>query len=131
MGTAGFAGTVAPSASSSSNVTLSFSYKSLGVFFRSTSNASLGTQLLLPSPPSASIPSTTKVDPKIDLLSGDDFSSPTTENVPTLVPVGGEPEPASPVSQQNALALVDMFSSPSNSQSPYSAGQTNASSPQF
>ncbi|KAH0646701.1 hypothetical protein KY284_034585 [Solanum tuberosum] len=98
----------------------------------STSNASLGTQLLLPAPPSASIPSTTtKVDPKIDLLSGDDFSSPTTENVLALVPVGGEPQPASPVSHQNALALVDMFSSPSNSQSPYSAGQTHASSPQF
>ncbi|TMW99953.1 hypothetical protein EJD97_001623 [Solanum chilense] len=98
----------------------------------STSNASLGTQLLLPAPSSASIPSTTtKVDPKIDLLSGDDFSSPTTENVLALVPVGGEPQPASPVSQQNALALVDMFSSPSNSQSPYSAGQTHASSPQF
>ncbi|KAK6782655.1 hypothetical protein RDI58_020451 [Solanum bulbocastanum] len=98
----------------------------------STSNASLGTQLLLPAPPSASILSTTtKVDPKIDLLSGDDFSSPTTENVLALVPVGGEPQPASPVSQQNALALVDMFSSPSNSQSPYSAGQTHASSPQF
>ncbi|KAG5591960.1 hypothetical protein H5410_042474 [Solanum commersonii] len=98
----------------------------------STSNASLGTQLLLPAPPSASIPSTTtKVDPKIDLLSGDDFSSPTTENVLALVPVGGEPQPASPVSHQNALALVDMFSSPSNSQSPYSAGQTHGSSPQF
>ncbi|XP_049415746.1 TOM1-like protein 9 [Solanum stenotomum] len=98
----------------------------------STSNASLGSQLLLPAPPSASIPSTTtKVDPKIDLLSGDDFSSPTTENVLALVPVGGEPQPASPVSHQNALALVDMFSSPSNSQSPYSAGQTHASSPQF
>ncbi|KAL3361409.1 hypothetical protein AABB24_014359 [Solanum stoloniferum] len=97
----------------------------------STSNASLGTQLLLPAPP-ANIPSTTtKVDPKIDLLSGDDFSSPTTENVLALVPVGGEPQPASPVSHQNALALVDMFSSPSNSQSPYSAGQTHASSPQF
>ncbi|KAH0741142.1 hypothetical protein KY290_034185 [Solanum tuberosum] len=70
----------------------------------------LGTQLLLPAPPSASIPSTTtKVDPKIDLLSGDDFSSPTTENVLTLVPVGGEPEPASPVSQQNALALSALY----------------------
>lgn len=98
----------------------------------STSSASLGTQLLLPAPPSASSPSTTtKVDPKIDLLSGDDFSSPTTANVLALVPVGGEPQPASPVSQQNALALVDMFSSPSNSQSPYSAGQTHPSSPQF
>ncbi|WMV42884.1 hypothetical protein MTR67_036269 [Solanum verrucosum] len=41
------------------------------------------------------------------------------------------PEPASPVSQQNAPALVDMVSSPSNSQSPYSVGQTHASSPQF
>ncbi|CAN4076541.1 unnamed protein product [Withania somnifera] len=98
----------------------------------STSRASLGTQLLLPAPPSASSPSTTsKVDPKIDLLSGDDFSSPTTENVLALVPVGGEPQPARPVSQQNALALVDMFSSPSNSQSPYSAGKMHPSSPQF
>ncbi|KAJ8526579.1 hypothetical protein K7X08_029056 [Anisodus acutangulus] len=98
----------------------------------STSSASLGTQLLLPAPLSASSPSTTtKVDPKIDLLSGDDFSSPTTENVLALVPVGGEPQPASPVSQQNALALVDMFSPPSSSQSSYSAGQTHPSSPQF
>lgn len=88
--------------------------------------------MLLPAPPLASSPSaTTKVDPKIDLLSGDAFSSPTTENVLALVPVGGEPQPASPISQQNALALVDMFSSPRNSQSPYSAGQTHPSSPQF
>uniref|UniRef100_A0A3Q7IF58 Uncharacterized protein n=1 Tax=Solanum lycopersicum TaxID=4081 RepID=A0A3Q7IF58_SOLLC len=102
----------------------------LCVFFRSTSNASLGTELLLPAPPSASSPSTTKVDPKIDLLSGDDFSSPTTENVLALVPVGGEPQSASPFTEE-CLDLVDMFSPPSNSQSPYSADQTHASSPQF
>ena len=88
--------------------------------------------MLLPAPASANIPSTTtKVDPKIDLLSGDDFSSPTTENVLALVPVGGEPQPASPVSHHNAHALVDMVSSPSNSQSPHSSGQTHASFPQF
>lgn len=108
------------------------SSKSLGVLFRSTSSTSLGTQLLLPAPPSASSPSTTaNVGPKIDLLSGDDFSLPTAADALALVPVGGEPQPASPVSQQNALALVDMFSPPSNSQSLYSVGQTHPSSPQF
>ncbi|XP_009768540.1 TOM1-like protein 9 isoform X1 [Nicotiana sylvestris] len=98
----------------------------------STSSTSLGTQLLLPAPPSASSPSTTaNVGPKIDLLSGDDFSLPTAADALALVPVGGEPQPASPVSQQNALALVDMFSPPGNSQSPYSVGQKHPSSPQF
>ncbi|TMW96659.1 hypothetical protein EJD97_007034 [Solanum chilense] len=98
---------------------------------RKQSDQGLGTELLLPAPPSASSPSTTtKVDPKIDLLSGDDFSSPTTENVLALVPVGGEPQSASPFTEE-CLDLVDMFSPPSNSQSPYSADQTLASSPQF
>lgn len=95
------------------------------VLSRSTSIASLGTQLLLPAPTSAT---PAKVDPKMDLLSGD-FDSPTAENALALVPVG-EPQPASP-SQQNALAILDMFSQPSTTPSTYSVGQANPSSPQF
>ncbi|CAN4120223.1 unnamed protein product [Withania somnifera] len=92
---------------------------------------STSTQLLLPAPPSANGVSTTptKVDPMIDLLSGNDFGSATTENALALVPVG-EPQPASP-SQQNALAIIDMFSQPSTTPSVYSAGQAHPSSPQF
>ncbi|XP_074276509.1 TOM1-like protein 9 isoform X2 [Silene latifolia] len=61
----------------------------------------------------------TKMDPKIDLLSGDlisgdDFSTPTAQDVLALVPVSA-PQPSSPVaSQQNELALFDMFA-PNNS----------------
>ncbi|XP_019253308.1 PREDICTED: TOM1-like protein 2 [Nicotiana attenuata] len=96
----------------------------------STSIASLGTQLLLPAPTSTNGPSTTptKVDPKMDLLSGD-FGSPTAENALALVPVG-EPQPASP-SQQNALAILDMFSQPSTTPSTYSVGEAHPLSPQF
>lgn len=69
----------------------------------------------------------TKVDPRIDLLSGDDFNSPTANSL-ALVPVG-EPQPASPVaSQQNVLALVDMFPQ-SNNQSSNSTGQAYLTSP--
>ncbi|KAL4560345.1 hypothetical protein LXL04_032495 [Taraxacum kok-saghyz] len=60
---------------------------------------------------------TTRVDPKFDLLSGDDFNSPTAVNNLAIVPVGS-PQPATPVSQQNALALVDMYSLNNNVSSP-------------
>ncbi|PWA89980.1 ENTH/VHS/GAT family protein [Artemisia annua] len=46
---------------------------------------------------------------KFDLLSGDHFSSPTAVNSLTVVPVG-EAQPSTPVSQNNALALVNSFS---------------------
>ncbi|CAA3002584.1 TOM1 2 [Olea europaea subsp. europaea] len=85
-----------------------------------------GKQLALPAPPASSGQSTTptKADPKIDLLSGDDFSL-------AIVPVG-EPQPASPAaSQQNALALIDMFSQSNNIPSSNSVGQAHPSSPQF
>ncbi|XP_075518194.1 TOM1-like protein 9 [Primulina tabacum] len=98
----------------------------------STSSTSLGTQLLLPAPVETNSQSTTSTnaDPKIDLLSGDDFNSPTA-NSRALVPVG-EPHPASPVaSQQNALALVDMFSQSNNNQPANPIGQVNPSSYQF
>ncbi|KAI4376303.1 hypothetical protein MLD38_014083 [Melastoma candidum] len=67
-------------------------------------------QLLLPAPPSSSGPSPpAKMDPKIDLLSGDDYSSPKAEPSLALVPVG-VPQAATVQSQQNALVLFDMFS---------------------
>ncbi|KAH6760612.1 ENTH/VHS/GAT family protein [Perilla frutescens var. frutescens] len=92
----------------------------------SASSTSLGTQLSIP-PPTTNGHFTTplKADPKIDLLSGDDL------NALALVPVG-QPQPTSPVaSQQNALALVDMFSESSNNQPLHSVGQAYPSSSQF
>ncbi|CAH9136412.1 unnamed protein product [Cuscuta epithymum] len=102
----------------------------------STSRSSLGSQLLLPAPPLANDPSTTpaKAGPKIDLLSGDDFTSPPAENPLALVPVGVvEPQPANQDSQNNALVLVDMFSNTNNPHPTYSVSQTgpSSSSPQF
>lgn len=90
---------------------------------RSTST-SLGTQLSLSAPATnGQLTTPTKADSKIDLLSGDDLLA--------LVPVG-QPEPASPVaSQQNALALVDMFSENNNNQPLNSAGQAYTLSPQL
>lgn len=93
---------------------------------QSTDSSGSGKQLALPAPPASSGQSTTptKADPKIDLLSGDDFSL-------AIVPVG-EPQPASPASsQQNALALIDMFSQSNNIPSSNSVGQAHPSSPQF
>ncbi|CAI0441348.1 unnamed protein product [Linum tenue] len=63
-------------------------------------------QLLLPAPPTSNGPA----NPKMDLLSGDDFSSPKAGDTSlALVPVGETQATASP-SQQNALVLFDMFS---------------------
>ncbi|KAM7513165.1 hypothetical protein LguiB_012040 [Lonicera macranthoides] len=74
-------------------------------------------------------PISTKAITKFDLLSGDDFSSPMAENSLALVPVG-EPQPTTTtVSQQNnALALVDMFSESNNGpQSTFPVGQSSYS----
>ena len=104
---------------------------------RATSSADAGgqtlNQLLLPAPPTPSgSAAPVKADPKIDLLSGDDFSSPKAENSLALVAVGEQPS-TSPVPQQNALVLFDMFSSSAvnsnNTQPTTVAGQTL--SPQF
>ncbi|KAK1314887.1 hypothetical protein QJS10_CPA06g00692 [Acorus calamus] len=65
-------------------------------------------QLLLTAPPPVNGPSTppSKVDPHMDLLSGD-FNSPTAENPLALVPVS---QPVTtPTSDNNILALVEMF----------------------
>ncbi|XP_071690709.1 TOM1-like protein 9 [Rutidosis leptorrhynchoides] len=60
-------------------------------------------------------PSTTPstVNVKFDLLSGDDYNSPSASNSLAIVPVG-EAQPVTPVSQNNALALVDTFSQNNN-----------------
>ncbi|KAL9819643.1 TOM1-like protein 9 [Arabidopsis thaliana] len=69
-------------------------------------------QLALPAPPVTN----GSANSKIDLLSGDDLA---------LVPVG-PPQPASPVaSDQNALALIDMFSDNTNNPSPATAPSGN------
>ncbi|KFK29873.1 hypothetical protein AALP_AA7G190000 [Arabis alpina] len=82
----------------------------------SSSNGVLN-QLALPAPPVTN----GSADSKIDLLSGDDLA---------LVPVG-PPQPASPVaspvaSDQNALALIDMFGDNTNSPSPATAPTGNS-----
>ncbi|KAK4388852.1 TOM1-like protein 9 [Sesamum angolense] len=115
-----------------SSILIGFCTFNLEAEGKSTSSASLGTQLLLPGPPTTNgqLTTPTKADPKIDLLSGDDFNSPTANSL-ALVPVG-QPQPASPVaSQQNALALVDMFSDSNNNQPLNSTGRAHPSSLQF
>ncbi|GAB4854290.1 hypothetical protein Ancab_022876 [Ancistrocladus abbreviatus] len=109
---------------------------------RSTPVASALSQPTLPAPPAVN--GTTKVAPKIDLLSGDllsgdYYNSPTAQNSLALVPVSAPlPQPSSPVAtEQNALALVDMFSVgsnvPSSSNAPpsLSAAQTYPLPPDF
>ena len=99
---------------------------------RSSSSAEAGSQsfnqLLFPAPSTSngSVPPL-KVDPKWDLLSGEDYNSPKADNSLALVPVG-EQQPASPMSQQNALVLFDMFSNGNNVPSPVN---TQPIAPQF
>ncbi|KAF9616474.1 hypothetical protein IFM89_029771 [Coptis chinensis] len=81
---------------------------------RSSSSVKAETQppigLLVPAPPSNGLVTpSVNAGPKMDLLSGEDYGSPAAENSLALVPVG-KPELASPTSQQNALALSDMYS---------------------
>lgn len=109
---------------------------------RSTSNGGAGAQplnqLLLPAPAAANGSSPpAALNPKIDLLSGDDYSSPKEDTSLALVPVG-VPQPNTPVSsQQNALVLFDMFSDATNApnsintQPANMAGQPNSLAPQF
>ncbi|PPS08596.1 hypothetical protein GOBAR_AA12076 [Gossypium barbadense] len=93
----------------------------------STVTSSPFNQLLLPAPPATngSTPPPA-ANPKMDLLSGDDFNSPKADNSLALVSLG-EPQQAPPASQQNALVLFDMFSDGSNtSNSPYAQGTVPA-----
>ncbi|KAL3633471.1 hypothetical protein CASFOL_022233 [Castilleja foliolosa] len=108
----------------------------------STPSTSIGEQLSLPALPETNRQPTapTKINPNIDLLSGDCFNSPTTNSL-ALVPVGEGHQPVS--SQQNAPDLVDMFSESNNNHrspkpveqevvahpSPYFQQQMNVQSP--
>ncbi|KAK4761681.1 hypothetical protein SAY87_029565 [Trapa incisa] len=106
---------------------------------RSTSGAKTSSlnQLLLPAPPAANTAAPPKMDPKMDLLSGDDFISPKASNSLALVPVGGGQQSSALPSDQKALVLFDMFSdtpnlpNPINTQGPTLGGQSNPSTPQF
>ncbi|XP_022730173.1 TOM1-like protein 9 [Durio zibethinus] len=94
-------------------------------------------QLLLPTPPATkgSTPPAA-VNPKMDLLSGDDYNSPKADNLLALVPLG-EPQQTTPASQQNALVLFDMFSDSNNTSDSVNTqfsgldGQTNPRTPQI
>ncbi|KAI3836633.1 hypothetical protein MKX03_030582, partial [Papaver bracteatum] len=88
--------------------------------------------LLVPVPPSNSsvTPPSVKVDPKMDLLSGEDY-----DNLLDLVPLDA-PHPTTPVSSQqnNILSLTNMFSQSninSVSQPTYRDGQTYPQTSQF
>ncbi|XVF35470.1 hypothetical protein REPUB_Repub18cG0148600 [Reevesia pubescens] len=108
---------------------------------RSTSSTGASSQpfnqLFLPAPPATngSTP-LAAVNPKMDLLSGDDYNSPKADNSLALVSLG-EPQQTTPASQQNALVLFDMFSDGNNTsdsvntQSSSLAGQTNPLTPQI
>ncbi|XP_051151245.1 TOM1-like protein 9 isoform X2 [Andrographis paniculata] len=81
-----------------------------------TSPSTLQKQLLPPALTTGVWTTPSKPDPQMDLLSGDDFNS-STESSLALVP-SVQPHPAIPISsEQNALALVDLFSENNNSQS--------------
>lgn len=99
---------------------------------------SAGTQppmISLPAPPSTSnapTPPPGRVNPKMDLLSGDDYgNSPKADNSLALVSMGETTQqPNSPAAnQQNALVLADLYSQSNNT--PYTGGQSYPLTPQF
>ncbi|KAI3707601.1 hypothetical protein L6452_26227 [Arctium lappa] len=91
----------------------------------STDGACADAETRFPAPTTTSGLSATsvKVNPMFDLLSGDDFITPTTGNFLAIVPLG-EPQPATPVSGQN---LMSQNSKPQN----LAQEQTYSSSPQI
>ncbi|KAE8698438.1 Detected protein of unknown function [Hibiscus syriacus] len=83
---------------------------------RPTSSTSSQTfnQSSLPVPPTTGSTPTAAVDPKMDLLSGDDYNFAKADDSLAVVPVG-EPEQTTPASsQQMALVLFDMFPDDNN-----------------
>ena len=98
-------------------------------FCRSTSNSQTLNQLLLPAPPATNGPTTpAAANPKLDLLSGDDYNSPKAGTSLALVPVG-EPQTSTPLSQNNELVLFDMFSDGNNAPNTVNTQPTNLAGP--
>ncbi|KAF9681126.1 hypothetical protein SADUNF_Sadunf06G0193100 [Salix dunnii] len=95
----------------------------------STSNSQTLNQLLLPAPPATNGPTTpAAANPKLDLLSGDDYNSPKAGTSLALVPVG-EPQTSTPLSQNNELVLFDMFSDGNNAPNTVNTQPTNLAGP--
>ncbi|OVA20330.1 VHS [Macleaya cordata] len=103
---------------------------------RCSSSTSAASQCPVQLKPPAHPASDDPIGPMIDLLSGEEYNSPKADNALALVPVN-EPQATSSESQQNILALPDMFSQASSttdslsSESNYPAGQTYSSTLQF
>ncbi|KAG1346714.1 TOM1-like protein 9 [Cocos nucifera] len=99
----------------------------------STSEQSPLQQLPLPAPPASNGAATSLaiIDPNMDLLSGEDFSKPTSENSLALVPVTDLVDgSASSGTEHSILALSDIFSQNSNnSNKPTNAIDSNAAYP--
>ncbi|XP_073108889.1 TOM1-like protein 9 isoform X2 [Elaeis guineensis] len=99
----------------------------------STSEQSPLQQLLLPAPSASNgaASSLEIIDPNMDLLSGEDFSKPTSENSLALVPVTDLVDgSASSGTEHNILALSDIFSQNSNnSNKPTNAFDSNTAYP--
>ncbi|XP_049934192.1 TOM1-like protein 9 isoform X2 [Nymphaea colorata] len=69
-------------------------------------------QLLLPAPPAAATAPSPVIDPKMDLLSGDDYQSPSSNDIRALVPVGEPSALASrpqPQLSQDLIVLSEPF----------------------
>lgn len=98
----------------------------------STNNQPPLQQLLLPAPPTSngSAKPPARVDPNMDLLSGDDYNTPPAENPLALVPVNA-PLTNLSASDQNVLALADMFAEASNAKTSNNPNSTFSSNPAF
>ncbi|KAJ0989251.1 hypothetical protein J5N97_007607 [Dioscorea zingiberensis] len=97
----------------------------------STNNQPPLQQLLLPAPPTSNASATpARIDPNMDLLSGDDYNTPRAENSLALVPVNA-PLANISASDQNVLALADMFAQASNTNNSNDPTSTLASNPAF
>ncbi|KAK9068400.1 hypothetical protein SSX86_012513 [Deinandra increscens subsp. villosa] len=87
----------------------------------SASGAGAEPDLISLAPATTNGQSTSPAKVNFDLLSGDDFDLSTDSNPLAIVPVGVT-QPATPVSQQNALALVSLFP-PQTQQPQYMSAQ--------
>ncbi|WOK97218.1 target of Myb protein 1-like [Canna indica] len=86
-------------------------------------------QQLLPTPSNGSATSSAKVNSSLDLLSGEDFNKPSTENLLAVVPVSSPV--GSSASDQNIWALADVFPPNNTSNTNNNTANTSDSSSAF